>query len=110
MPRSTWGNRPRARARWFVYVVRCRDGSLYTGISTDVAARVAVHNGGRGARYTRARRPVELLYVERKRSRSTALRREAAIKNLSRRQKLALVGLPLGRELAPGAGGTEAPC
>ena len=77
--------------RWFVYVVRCRDGSLYTGISTDVAARVAVHNAGVGARYTRARRPVQLLYVEKKRSRSTALRREAAIKALPRMEKLELV-------------------
>ena len=78
---------------WFVYVVRCRDGSLYTGISTDVPARVATHNGSGsgGARYTRARRPVKLLYTERKRSRSTALRREAAIKALSRAQKLQLV-------------------
>ena len=101
MPRSRWGSRPPARVRWFVYVVRCRDGSLYTGISTDVAARVAVHNGGRGARYTRARRPVELLYVERKRSRSTALRREAAIKGLTRTEKLALVAGGAG---AAGAG------
>jgi predicted GIY-YIG superfamily endonuclease len=78
-------------ALWFVYVVRCRDGSLYTGISTDVEARVARHNAGAGARYTRARRPVALLYVERKRSRSTALRREHAIKGLSRAAKLDLV-------------------
>ena len=79
-------------ASWFVYVVSCRDGSLYTGISTDVEARIARHNDGRGARYTRARRPVQLLYVERKRSRSNALRREAAIKCLSRAQKMELVG------------------
>jgi putative endonuclease len=78
-------------ARWFVYVVRCADGSLYTGISTDVAARVAAHNAGRGARYTRARRPVELLHTERKRSQSTAARREAAIKALPRARKLSLV-------------------
>jgi formylglycine-generating enzyme required for sulfatase activity len=78
-------------ALWFVYVVRCRDDSLYTGITTDVAARVAVHNAGAGARYTRARRPVEVVLVERKRSRSTALRREAFIKSLSRRQKVELV-------------------
>jgi len=78
-------------ASWFVYVVRCRDGSLYTGISTDVEARIARHNEGAGARYTRARRPVRLLYVERKRSRSNALRREAAIKSLSRAEKLELV-------------------
>ena len=79
-------------ASWFVYVVRCRDGSLYTGISTDVGARVARHNAGAGARYTRARRPVRLLYVERKRSRSNALKREAAIKALPRAQKIELVG------------------
>ncbi len=79
-------------AAWFVYVVGCRDGSLYTGISTDVDARVARHNTGAGARYTRSRRPVRLLYVERKRSRSNALRREAAIKALSRARKIELVG------------------
>lgn len=79
-------------ASWFVYVVSCRDGSLYTGISTDVEARILRHNDGRGARYTRTRRPVQLLYVERKRNRSNALRREAAIKSLSREQKMDLVG------------------
>jgi len=79
-------------ARWFVYVVRCADGSLYTGISTDVPARVAAHNAGRGARYTRSRRPVELLHMETKRSQSTALKREAAIKALPRERKLTLVG------------------
>lgn len=76
---------------WFVYVVRCGDGSLYTGISNDVEARVAAHNQGRGARYTRGRRPVTLVYAERRRSRSTALKRELAIKALSRAMKLALV-------------------
>jgi predicted GIY-YIG superfamily endonuclease len=75
-------------ARWFVYILRCGDGSLYTGISTDVTERVAVHNAGRGARYTRPRLPVAVVHVERKRSRSTALKREAAIKALSRAEKL----------------------
>lgn len=78
-------------ARWFVYVVRCRDGSLYTGISNDVPGRVSAHNAGTGARYTRARRPVEVVHIEGKRSRSTALRREAVIKALSRAEKLALI-------------------
>jgi putative endonuclease len=75
-------------ARWYVYVVRCADGSLYTGISTDVPARVA--------KYTRSRRPVQLVHVETKRSQSTALRREAAIKALPRARKLSLLeaGLP----------------
>ena len=78
-------------ARWFVYVVRCVDGSLYTGISTDVPARIAAHNAGRGARYTRSRRPVELVHTERKKSQSTALKREAAIKAWPRERKLTLV-------------------
>jgi putative endonuclease len=91
-------------AAWFVYVVRCRDGSLYTGISTDVAARVAVHNQGRGARYTRSRRPVTLVYVERRRFRSTALRRELAIKALPRTQKLGLIAGAAATE-ARGSGG-----
>ena len=76
---------------WFVYVVRCRDGSLYTGIARDVGDRIAKHNDGRGARYTRGRGPVALVHVERKRSQGSALRREAAIKALPRRAKLALV-------------------
>ena len=75
---------------WFVYVVQCRDGSLYTGIARDVNARLAKHNQGCGARYTRSRRPVALVHVERKRSQGSALRREAAIKALPRKAKLAL--------------------
>ncbi len=79
---------------WFVYVVRCRDGTLYTGISRDVAARLAKHNAGTGARYTRGRGPVALVHAERKRSQGAALRREAAIKALPRSKKLALAGGP----------------
>jgi predicted GIY-YIG superfamily endonuclease len=79
-------------AVWFVYVVRCRDGTLYTGISRDVDARLAKHNQGKGARYTRGRGPVALLHSERKSSQAAALRREAAIKALPRTQKLALTG------------------
>jgi putative endonuclease len=75
---------------WFVYVVRCRDGSLYTGIARDVNARVTQHNQGRGARYTRGRGPVALVHVERKKSQGLALRREAAIKALPRKAKLVL--------------------
>ena len=75
---------------WFVYVVRCHDGSLYTGVARDVHARVAKHNQGQGARYTRGRRPVAIVHVERKGSQSSALRREAAIKALPRKAKLAL--------------------
>jgi putative endonuclease len=79
-------------AAWFVYVVRCRDGTLYTGVSRDVATRIAKHNLGKGARYTRGRGPVALLHSERKRSHGAALRREAAIKALPRAEKLVLAG------------------
>jgi putative endonuclease len=80
---------------WFVYIVRCKDGSLYTGISTDVARRVDAHNRGQGARYTRSRLPVTLVHQERRRDQSAALRREAAIKRLERREKLRLLSAKL---------------
>jgi formylglycine-generating enzyme required for sulfatase activity len=76
---------------WFVYIVRCRDGSLYTGVSTDVRARVDAHNDGRGARYTRARRPVTLVHVEPAAGRGAALSREARVKAMRRTAKLALI-------------------
>ncbi len=81
-------------AAWWVYILRCADGSLYTGITTDTRRRVAEHNGdsARGARYTRGRRPVELVYAEMAASRVAAARREAAIKRLDRPRKLALCG------------------
>lgn len=72
---------------WFVYLLRCADGSLYTGIAKDVSRRCEQHNAGTASRYTRSRRPVELVYQETHPSRGSALRREAAIKALSRRQK-----------------------
>ena len=77
----------------FVYIVRCADGTLYTGWTTDVTRRVAQHNAGRGARYTRMRRPVALVYREEMPDRSTAMRREAAIKKLDRERKERLVEL-----------------
>lgn len=76
---------------WSVYVLRCRDGSLYTGITNNLPRRLRAHRAGRGAAYTRSRRPLRLVYVERRRSRGAALRREAAIKRLPRRQKLSLI-------------------
>jgi len=81
-----------AAAAWCVYMLRCADGSLYTGITTDIARRVAEHNGDSalGARYTRSRRPVQLVYVEAAANRAEATRREAAIKLLDRARKLAL--------------------
>jgi putative endonuclease len=78
---------------FYVYIVRCRDGTLYTGFTTDVAGRVTTHNTSpRGAKYTRARRPVTLVYSEKFTSRSLALKREVAIKRLSRAKKEALFG------------------
>ena len=68
---------------WWVYLVRCADGSLYTGVSNDVLARLAAHNAGRGARYTRPRRPVTLAWCEPVGTRSDAQKREWAIKQVS---------------------------
>ena len=77
---------------WFVYLLRCADGTLYTGVTTDVARRLDEHNHSDtlGARYTRTRRPVELLHSEPANSRSDACKREAAIRKLNRIAKLAL--------------------
>lgn len=76
---------------WSVYIVRCADESLYTGISTDVARRIGEHNDGTGAAYTRSRRPVTLAWSEPAPSRSAALKREAQIKKLPREKKGRLV-------------------
>ena len=80
----------RRAAAWSVYVVRCADGTLYTGVTTDLDRRLAQHDAGRGAAYTRGRGPVALLYSRRGFTRSDALKREAAIKSLPRVGKLAL--------------------
>ena len=76
---------------WFVYMVRCADGSLYTGVTTDLQRRVAEHNSDKAARYTRSRQPVTLVYQESAASRSLACQREAAIKQLKKRDKEALL-------------------
>ena len=76
---------------WFVYMVRCVDGSLYTGIAKDVTRRRQQHNAGTASLYTRSRLPVKLVYQESLTSRSLALKRELAIKALPRREKLALI-------------------
>jgi putative endonuclease len=72
-------------------VLRCGDGTLYTGATNDLPARLATHAAGKGARYTRSRLPVALVYEERAADRGSALRREAALKRLSRPEKLAMV-------------------
>ena len=84
---------------WHVYIVRCADDTLYTGIAIDVQRRVAEHNGaGRpGARYTRARRPVKLVYQEPAADRSAAGKREYAIKQMTRAAKRALIAVKTKR-------------
>ena len=72
---------------WFVYLVRCRDGSIYTGITDDIEARLKKHNAGRGARYTAQRRPVILLHSETMPNQGSAMRREAQIKRWGKAQK-----------------------
>lgn len=85
---------------WEVYFVRCRDGSLYTGIARDAEKRLAVHNSGHGAKYTRSRLPVTLVYRETCSDHSAALRREIALKKLSRAEKEALIALQEGEPAA----------
>ncbi len=73
--------------RWYLYILRCGDGTLYTGITTDVEKRLAVHRSGKGAKYTRGRQPLELVYREECESHSQALKRELEIKKLTRQEK-----------------------
>ena len=73
---------------WKLYILRCRDGSLYTGITTDVEKRFEAHNCGKGAKYTRGRGPLELVYREECGDHSTALNRELQIKALTREEKI----------------------
>lgn len=75
---------------YYVYMLSCADNSLYTGISNDVRQRVAAHKAGRGAKYTRGRLPLKLVYIEACGDKGAALRREAAIRKLSRAEKLVL--------------------
>ncbi len=76
---------------WYVYILRCADGTLYTGSTDDICRRLAAHNSGKGAKYTRGRGPLELVYTEELPSHSDALKRECAIKRLTRKEKLLLI-------------------
>ena len=78
-------------AAWTVYILRCADGTLYTGIAPDVEKRLQKHNEGKGAKYTRGRTPVELVYREEHPNRAEASKREYQIKHLSRAEKLELI-------------------
>jgi len=77
--------------QWCVYMVKCADGTFYTGSTNNLAARIETHNEGAGAKYTRSRRPVRLIYSEVVADQSTALKREAVIKSFSKRQKTDLI-------------------
>jgi putative endonuclease len=96
---------------WFVYIVRCADGTLYTGITKDVARRVAEHNapGMSGASYTRGRRPVALVYTETLTTRSAAATREYAIKQMTRQGKNALVRAGRSQRPLPAQGNGRIP-
>ena len=90
--------------RWILYIIQCRDGSLYTGITTDLEKRLKRHNEGRASKYTRVKRPVKLIYKEIYHTESSARIREIEIKKLSRQSKLKLIKygsrhaiIPLGR-------------
>jgi len=81
----------RPSSRWLVYLLRCSDGSLYTGITNDLPKRLKAHTAGKASKYTRSRLPVKMAYSEPQKSKSAALKREAAIKRLRRAEKDRLV-------------------
>lgn len=78
-------------SKWYLYILQCRDGSLYTGITTDVEKRLEAHRSGKGAKYTRGRGPLELVYRETCEDHSQALKRELEMKALARQEKLRLI-------------------
>ena len=82
---------PSSAGIWFVYILYCGDGSFYTGITKDVSRRCRQHNEGKASRYTRSRRPTRVVFQEEHPDQGSALRREAAIKTLTRRQKEMLI-------------------
>ena len=90
------------RALWYVYLLRCGDGSLYCGITNALKERVQKHQAGRGAKYTRSHLPVRLVYKERAKTKGAALKREYALKKLSRAAKEALVMKNTGGQAARG--------
>ena len=85
--------------KWDVYILECSDNSLYTGITNDMERRLKEHGTGRGAKYTKHRRPLRVRYVEYQGTKSAALKREAAIKSLGRLKNLALIATRLPAEL-----------
>ena len=92
---------PMAERDWVVYIVECADATLYAGVTTDAEARVATHNEGLGAKYTRTRRPVELVYLEPAPDRGAAQKREHEIKRMSAAEKRSLIAGAKGKEAPP---------
>ncbi|MFC1804248.1 GIY-YIG nuclease family protein [Candidatus Omnitrophota bacterium] len=88
---------------WYVYILKCRDSSFYAGITNNIQRRLARHNSGKASKYTRARRPVKLLYVESFDSKDSALHREIEIKSFSRDNKNKLIKFGLGRRFPSAA-------
>jgi len=97
----TFGTVPAAVDVWFVYIARCADGTLYTGVARDVAARIAAHDAGKGARYTRGRGPLTVRAVRRCASKGDALRLEHALKQLTRAEKERLTSARLLGAILP---------
>ena len=85
----------KAKPNWYLYILKCADDSLYTGITTDVERRIKQHTEGKGAKYTRGKVPLKLVYKKRFKNRSLASKREAAIKKLTREEKIKLIKKPL---------------
>lgn len=88
--------------QWVLYILQCKDGTLYTGITDDLERRFKAHNSGKGAKYTRGRGPLTLLYREDCEDHAQALRRELAIKKLTRQQKFALIASGEANEILSG--------
>ena len=86
------GKQTKAEKSWLLYMLRCSDGTFYTGITNDLTRRLKMHSSGRASHYTRTRRPIELLYQEPCGTRTSAMVRECAVKALPRKSKEALVG------------------
>lgn len=93
--------RRKTRVSWFLYILQCNDGSFYTGITKDLERRLKMHNEGKGARFTRTRRPVCVIHREVFPSRTKALIREWTVKRLSRKAKEVLVGFPSSPDSIP---------
>ncbi len=85
------GRRKQNSQKWFLYILHCKDGSFYTGVTKDLERRLKMHNGGKASHYTRSRRPVKLLYQESCTTRTQALVRECAVKAFPRKKKEELI-------------------